>query len=212
MLTIYTWTTPNGYKVPILLEELGLEYTIVPVSLDSKEQKTPEYSALNPNGKIPALTDSEGPDGAPITIFESGAILWYLAEKTGKLLPTDIRARTLVHEWLMFQMAHVGPMLGQAKHFRLDAPAGNDYALKRYSDDAARIYSVLDRRLGEADYLAGEYSIADIATWPWVRNHAKHGVDLNNLPNLKRWFDAIAVRSAVKAALQKVDAAAAAKK
>ncbi len=212
MLTLYTWTTPNGYKVPILLEELGLSYEIVPVNIGAGEQKAPEYLALNPNGKIPTLTDSEGPEGKPVTIFESGAILWYLAEKSGRLLSKDISNKLLTMEWLMFQMASVGPMLGQAKHFRLDTPEQLEYPLKRFGDEAQRIYKVLDKRLGEADYLAGEYSIADIATWPWVRNYTKHGVDLNDLPNVKRWFDAIAARSAVQAALVKVDAAAASKK
>lgn len=212
MLTLYTWTTPNGYKVPIMLEELGLAYEIVPVNISAGEQKTPEYQALNPNNKIPTLTDSEGPEGKPVTIFESGAILWYLAEKSGQLLPKDISSKLLAMQWLMFQMASIGPMLGQAKHFRLDAPEQLAYPLKRFGDEAKRIYKVLDKRLGEADYLAGEYSVADIAAWPWVRNYQKHGVDLNDLPNVKRWFEKIWERPAVKAALAKVDAAAASSK
>ena len=206
-ITLYTWTTPNGYKVPILLEELGLAYTVVPVNLGAKEQKKPEYIKLNPDGKIPTLTDSDGPGGSPITVFESGAILWYLAEKTGKFLPTEPRAKYLALEWLMFQMSSVGPMLGQAKHFRMDAPEQLAYPLKKFGDEAKRIYGILNKRLGEAAYLAGEYSVADIATWPWVRNYQKHGVDLNDFPNLKKWFNAIAERPAVKAALAKVDAA-----
>lgn len=212
MLTLYTWTTPNGYKVPILLEELGLQYEVVPIDIGAGEQKTPEYLALNPNNKIPTLTDSKGPDGKPMTLFESGAILWYVAEKSGQFLLQEPRAKYVTLEWLMFQMASVGPMLGQAKHFRLDAPEQLAYPLKKFGDEAKRIYKVLDKRLGEAEYLAGEYSIADIATWPWVRNYAKHGVDLNELPNVKRWFEKIAERAAVKTALAKVDAACAVKK
>lgn len=212
MLTLYTWTTPNGYKASILLEELGLDYDIVPVNLGAKEQKTPEYLALNPDGKIPTLVDQDGPGGKPITIFESGAILWYLAEKAGKFLPTEPRAKYLALEWLMFQMSSVGPMLGQAKHFRMDAPEQLAYPLKKFGDEAKRIYAILDKRLGEADYLAGEYSIADIATWPWVRNYAKHGVELDDLPHIKKWFNIIGERPAVKAALARVDTAAAAKK
>lgn len=206
-ITLYTWTTPNGYKVPILLEELGLAYEIVPVNLGAKEQKAPEYLKLNPDGKIPTLTDQDGPGGSPITIFESGAILWYLAEKTGKFLPQDAHGKYLALEWLMFQMSSVGPMLGQAKHFRMDAPEQLAYPLKKFGDEAKRIYAVLDKRLSEADYLAGEYSIADIAAWPWVRNYAKHGVELDDLPSVKRWFNVIGERPAVKAALAKVDAA-----
>ena len=206
-ITLYTWTTPNGYKVPILLEELGLAYEIVPVNLGAKEQKAPEYLKLNPDGKIPTLTDQDGPGGSPITIFESGAILWYLAEKTGKFLPQDAHGKYLALEWLMFQMSSVGPMLGQAKHFRMDAPEQLANPLKKFGDEAKRIYAVLDKRLSEADYLAGEYSIADIAAWPWVRNYAKHGVELDDLPSVKRWFNVIGERPAVKAALAKVDAA-----
>jgi GST-like protein len=214
MLTLYTWTTPNGYKVPVLLEELGLSYDIETVNLDTGEQKTPEYAALNPNNKIPTLIDSDGPDGKPITVFESGAILWYLAEKTGRFLPADARGKIAVMEWLMFQMANVGPMLGQAKHFRMDAPEADraGYAAARFSKEAKRIYGILEKRLSEVPHLAGEYSIADMAVWPWVRNCAKHGVDLGEFPHLKKWFDALAERPAVKAAYAKVDAAAAPKK
>ena len=214
MLKLYTWTTPNGYKVPILLEELGLEYEIVAVNISADDQKTSEYAALNPNQKIPTLVDPDA-DGGPITIFESGAILLYLIEKAkaAQFMPQDTKGKYQVLEWLMFQMAGVGPMFGQAGHFVKFAKEKVPYAIERYTTEAARLCGILDKRLSEAEFLAGSYSIADIATWPWVRAGISTGyVDLAGYPNLKRWFDAIGGRVAVQRGLQKTDEAAAARK
>jgi GSH-dependent disulfide-bond oxidoreductase len=202
MLDLYFWTTPNGYKVTILLEELGWPYKVVPVHIGKGEQFAPEFLKISPNNKIPALTDSEGPDGAPITIFESGAILMYLAEKSGwRFMPQDLRRRMDVTQWLMFQMGGVGPMLGQAHHFRRYAPEQIAYAVDRYTNEAHRLYGVLDRRLGEAPYLAGEYSIADIATFPWIRPYNWQGQSLDEFPHLKRWYAEIDARPAVQRGL-----------
>jgi GST-like protein len=205
--------TPNGYKVPIMLEELGMPYEIEAVNIVAGEQKTPEFLAMNPNHKIPVLTDTEGPDGKSITLFESAAIMWYLAEKSGKLLPKEIPNKLVAMEWLMFQMASVGPMFGQAGYFIKFATEKVPFAIDRYTKEAERLCGVLETRLSQAEYMAGEYSIADIATWPWVRSGIDTGyVDLSKFTNLKRWFDAIAARPAVVAALAKTDAAVAAKK
>ena len=202
MIDLYFWTTLNGYKVTIMLEELGLPYNVLPVDIGSGEQFQPEFLRISPNNKIPALVDREGPDGQPISIFESGAILIYLAEKTGRLMPGQPRRRYAVLEWLMFQMASVGPMLGQAHHFRRYAPEPIPYAIDRYTKEAGRIYNVIDRRLAERPYLAGaEYTIADIATFPWLRSHKWQGQELERFPNLKRWFDEIAARPAVERGL-----------
>jgi GST-like protein len=207
MLTLYTWKTPNGYKLPILLEELGLEYTLVPVNIGKGEQRTPEFLKINPNGKIPALVDNDA-EGGSLSIFESGAILEYIAEKNGKFFPKDVHGKYTVLEWLMFQVGGVGPMLGQLGHFVRFAPEKVPYAITRYTDEVKRLLGVLDARLGEADYLAGEYSIADIATWPWVRMiKGMDGFSMADYPNLSRWIDAIAARPAVMKALEKVDAA-----
>jgi GST-like protein len=207
MLTLYTWKTPNGYKLPILLEELGLEYTLVPVNIGKGEQRTPEFLKINPNGKIPALVDDDA-EGGSLSIFESGAILEYIAEKNGKFFPKDVHGKYTVLEWLMFQVGGVGPMLGQLGHFVRFAPEKVPYAITRYTDEVTRLLGVLDSRLGEADYLAGEYSIADIATWPWVRIvKGMDGFLMADYPNLSRWIDAIAARPAVMKALEKVDAA-----
>ena len=168
MIDVYFWPTPNGWKITIMLEELGLPYTIVPIDIGKGDQFKPEFLAISPNNKMPAITDPDGPDGEPISIFESGAIMIYLAEKTGKLMPTDPRGRYRVMEWLMFQMGTVGPLLGQTAHFRRYAPEKIDYAIDRYTNEAGRIYGVIDRRLQDHEYLAGDYSIADIATWPWI--------------------------------------------
>jgi GST-like protein len=207
MLKLYAWKTPNGYKVPILLEELGLEYELHPVNIAKGEQKKPEYLAMNPNGRIPALVDEDA-EGGPLTIFESGAILEYLAEKSGKFFPQDVHAKYAVSEWLMFQMAGVGPMFGQLGHFVRFAPEKIPYAITRYTDEAKRLLGVLDTQLGKSDYLAGEYSIADISTWPWIR--AAKGMEiipLTDYPNVDRWFAAIDERPAVKLAIEKVDEA-----
>jgi GSH-dependent disulfide-bond oxidoreductase len=197
MIELYTWTTPNGRKVSIMLEETGLSYNVHPVDIGKGEQFRPEYIAINPNSKIPAIIDSDGPGGAPLALFESGAILIYLAEKTGKLLPRDPVARLLALQWLMFQMGGVGPMFGQAHHFLRAAPEPVPYGIERYTKETRRLYGVLDRRLGEAAYLAGDYSIADIATFPWVARHEWHKVELAEFPHVARWYAAIAARPAV---------------
>jgi GSH-dependent disulfide-bond oxidoreductase len=201
MIDLYFWTTPNGYKVTIMLAELGLHYRVIPIDITAGDQFGAEFLKISPNNKIPAIVDHDGPDGPSLAIFESGAILLYLAEKTGKLLPTNARERFDVIQWLMFQMGGVGPMLGQAHHFRRYAPEQYPYAVDRYTKEAARLYGVIDRRLAESEYLAGDYSIADIATFPWIRPHRWQGQNLDAYPNLKRWFDAIKARPAVQEGL-----------
>ena len=185
MIDVYFWPTPNGQKVTIALEELGLPYNVIPINIGKGDQFKPEFLKISPNNKMPAIVDADGPGGKPISIFESGAILLYLAEKTGGLMPTDARGRYKVLEWLMFQMASVGPMLGQAHHFRRYAPEQIQYAIDRYTNEAKRIYGVIDKRVGEVPYLAGEYSIADIATYPWLKLHKLQGQNLEDFPNLK---------------------------
>jgi GST-like protein len=197
MIDLYTWTTPNGRKVSILLEELALSYTVHPVNIAQGEQHTPEYVAINPNGRIPALIDRDGPGGQALTVFESGAILIYLAEKTGRFLPREPRPRYAVLQWLMVQMGGVGPMFGQNHHFRRSAPEPVPYALERYAKETERLYGVLDGRLAAAPYLAGEYSIADMATYPWVARHEWHKVELARYPHVRRWYEEIGRRPAV---------------
>src|SRR6185437_9239257 len=197
MIDLFTWTTPNGRKVSIMLEELGLAYTVHPVDISKGEQFRPEFIAINPNSKIPAIIDQDGPDGAAMPIFESGAILIYLAEKTGRLLATEKRARSEALQWLMFQMGGVGPMFGQAHHFLRAAPQPVPYGVERYTKETRRLYGVLDKRLGQESYLAHTYSIADIATFPWVARHEWHKVDLADFPNVARWYAAVAARPAV---------------
>lgn len=202
MLDVYFWTTPNGYKITILLEELGWKYNVIPVNIGKGEQFEPNFLKMSPNNRMPALVDHEGPGGKPIAIFESGAILMYLAEKAGgKFMPLEMRQRYNVIQWLMFQMASVGPMLGQAHHFRRYAPEQIQYAVERYTNEATRIYNVIDKRVAEAGYLAGEYSIADMATYPWLRTHNWQGQNLEDFPNLKRWYDSIEARPAVQRGL-----------
>jgi GST-like protein len=197
-IDLYTWPTPNGHKVHIMLEECGLPYTIHPIDIGAGEQFEPDFLKISPNNKMPAMTDPEGPDGKPISLFESGAMLIYLAEKTGKFMPSDARARYEVLCWLMFQMGSVGPMLGQAHHFRYYAPEPMPYAVDRYTNEASRIYRVIDKRVGESPYLGGkDYTIADMATFPWLRSYERQGQKLEDYPNLKRWFDEIAARPAV---------------
>jgi GST-like protein len=196
MIDLYTAATPNGHKVSIALEEMGLPYRVHALSFDKKEQKTPEFLRINPNGRIPAIVD----DG--FAVFESGAILLYLAEKTGQLLPTDVKGRSRVIQWLMFQMGGVGPMQGQANVFFRYFPEKLQGAIDRYQHETRRLYAVLDTRLGEAEYLAGDYSIADIATFPWVRVHDWAGVSVDGLPHLQRWLAAIDARPAVQRGLQ----------
>jgi GST-like protein len=198
VIDLYTWTTPNGRKASIMLEECALPYRVHPINIGKNvDQFTPEYVKLNPNSKIPTIVDEDGPDGRPIAIFESGAILIYLAEKTGRFMPKDARARLVALQWLMFQMGGVGPMFGQAHHFLRTAPEKVPYAIERYRKETLRLYGVLERRLGEVPYLAGEYSVADIATYPWVARHEWHQVDLADFPAVKRWYDAIGARPAV---------------
>ena len=197
-IDLYTWTTPNGRKASIMLEELGLPYEAHPINIGKGEQFEPEFLKISPNNRIPAIVDPEGPDGAPISLFESGAILIYLAEKTGKLMPEEPRTRYLALQWLMWQMGGFGPMLGQAHHFRRFAKEQVPYAIERYTNETRRLYGVLDKRLSEAAYLAGDdYGIADISTFPWAARHEWHGVDLSDFPNVARWYDAIAARPAV---------------
>lgn len=197
MIELHTWTTPNGRKVSVMLEECGLPYTAHKVNIGQNEQFKPEFLAISPNNRIPAIVDSDGPDGKPIHLFESGAILVYLAGKTGKFLPTSTKGKYEALQWLMWQMGGVGPMFGQAHHFLRAAPEQVPYGIKRYTDEAKRLYGVLDRRLAEAAYMAGEYSIADIATYPWIARHEWHKVDLAEFPNVKRWYDTIGRRPAV---------------
>jgi len=197
VIDLYTWTTPNGRKASIMLEELALPYRVHPVDITKGEQHRPEFLAINPNGRIPAIIDQDGPSGRPLRVFESGAILIYLAEMTGKLLPTEPRARAETLAWLMFQMGGVGPMFGQAHHFLRAAPEPVPYGIERYTKETRRLYGVLDRRLNEEPYLASTYSIADIATYPWVARHEWHKVELKEFPAVARWFAAISERPAV---------------
>jgi GST-like protein len=198
-IDVYSWPTPNGHKVHIMLEECGLPYRAHPINIGAGDQFAPEFLAISPNNKIPAITDPQGPDGRPISMFESGAILVYLAGKTGKFMPEGDRERYNVLQWLMFQMGGVGPMLGQAHHFRLYAPEKIPYAIDRYSNEAKRLYGVIDKQLAKSRFIAGpEYSIADIAIFPWLRNWKGQGIDLDDFPKLKRWFEGIEARPAVQ--------------
>lgn len=199
MIDLYTWTTPNGRKVSIMLEECGLPYNVRKIDIGKGDQFTPEFIAVNPNSKIPAIIDSNGPDGKPITLFESGAILVYLAQHYQKFLPPDWHQLYHVFEWLMFQMGGVGPMFGQTHHFLRAAPEPVPYAIDRYKKETDRLYGVMDKELAKRDYLAGNfYSIADIATYPWVARYEWHKTDLNQFPNVKRWFEEIGKRPAVQ--------------
>ncbi len=199
MIEVWTWPTPNGHKVHIALEELGLPWRVVPVNIGQGEQFSAEFLAITPNHRIPAIVDSDGPGGQPITLFESGAILVYLAEKAGKLIPADPRLRYACLQWVMFQMGGIGPMFGQYNHFAAYAPEKLPYAIERYSNEVKRLHRVLEKRLAASEYLAGpEYSIADIATFPWIRNPDRRGIDLAAYPAVKRWHDAIAARPAVE--------------
>jgi len=199
MIEVFTWPTPNGHKVHIMLEECGLPYSVIPVSIGAGDQFKPEFLKISPNNKIPAITDPQGPDGKPISLFESGAILVYLAAKTGRFMPASDRAKYEVLQWLMFQMASVGPMLGQTHHFRMYAPEKLDYAIDRYTNEARRLYGVIDRRLSQSAWLGGaDYSIADIATFPWLRSWERQGIVLSDYPHLEGWFNKIAERPAVQ--------------
>ena len=203
MIDVYSWPTPNGHKIHIMLEEcgfkLGRDWQAHPINIGKGDQFAPEFLKISPNNKIPALVDPSGPDGKPIHLMESGAILLYLASKTGKFLPKSDRAKFEVLEWLMFQMGGVGPMLGQAHHFRVFAPEQVPYAINRYTLEAKRLYSVMDKRLQTSPYLGGKtYSIADIAIFPWVNSWQKQGIDWTDYPTLKAWFDKISTRPAVQ--------------
>jgi GST-like protein len=203
MIDVYSWPTPNGHKVHIMLEEcgfrLGRDWQVHPINIGKGDQFEPAFLKISPNNKIPALVDPEGPDGKPISLFESGAILLYLAAKTGKFLPKTDRARFKVLEWLMFQMGGVGPMLGQAHHFRLYAPEKIEYAINRYTNEAKRLYGVMDKQLTDQKFIAGnQYSVADIAIFPWLRSWQNQGIDWVDFPRLKVWFDTMAARPAVQ--------------
>ena len=198
MIQVFSWPTPNGHKVHVMLEECSLPYQAIPVDIGKGEQFRSDFLQISPNNKIPALVDPDGPDGQPISLFESGAILLYLAAKTGRFLPAGTAAKYEVLQWLMFQVGGVGPMLGQTHHFRIYAPEKIAYAIERYSNEARRLYGVMDKRLARSKYLGGpEYSIADIATFPWLRSWKNQGIEWNDFPHLKGWFDEIAARPAV---------------
>ena len=203
-LELWYWPTPNGWKVSIALEEMGLPYEVKPVNIGAGEQFTPEFLAISPNNRMPALVDPEGPDGKPLSIFESGAILQYLANKSGQFYPTDIRTRAEVDQWLFWQVGGLGPMAGQTHHFRQYAPAlvrdqrQIAYGVRRYTDETNRLYGVLNRRLADRDYVAGDYSIADMAIWPWILP-GPQGQDLEDFPHLKAWVERVGARPAVQA-------------
>ena len=198
MIEVYSWATPNGHKVHVMLEECALPYKVVAVDIGAGDQFKPEFLAISPNNKIPAIVDPDGPDGKPISLFESGAILLYLAGKTGRLLPADTRGKYNVLQWLMFQMGSVGPMLGQAHHFRVYAPEKIAYAIDRYTNEARRLYRVMNDQLARSRYIAGpDYTVADIAIFPWLRSWKNQGIDWADYPHLKGWFDEIAGRPAV---------------
>lgn len=203
MIEVYSWPTPNGHKVHIMLEECRLPYRVIPVDIGAGDQFDPAFLRISPNNKIPAIVDPDGPDGAPMSMFESGAILLYLAGKTGQFLPEDTRGRYEVLQWLMFQMGGVGPMLGQAHHFRIYAPEKIEYAIERYTNEAQRLYRVIDKRLAQSRYIAGDlYTIADMAIFPWLRGWKNQGVELSEFTHLKGWFDEIAARPAVQRAVE----------
>jgi GST-like protein len=203
MIDVYTWPTPNGHKVHIMLEETGLKYRVHPINIRNGDQFKPEFLKISPNNRIPAIVDRQGPHGKPLSLFESGAILLYLASKSGKLLPIDMGERWTCVQWLMWQMGGLGPMFGQANHFRRYAKDKIEYAVERYTNESNRLTHVLDRRLGESRFVAGgEYTIADISIFPWMRGAENRGVDIGDYPNVKRWFDEIDARPAVQRAVK----------
>jgi GST-like protein len=207
MIELYTWPTPNGHKIHIMLEETGLPYRVHAINIGAGDQFKPEFLMISPNNKMPAIVDPDGPPddpgGKPLSLFESGAILIYLADKTGQFLSSEPRQRYTTIQWLMWQMGSIGPMLGQAHHFLQYAPEKLPYAMKRYANEAKRLYAVADKRLGESRYLAGDdYTIADMAAWPWMRRPERQGVERDDYPNFKRWFDEIAARPAVERGVQ----------
>lgn len=199
MIEVFSWPTPNGNKVHVMLEECGLPWRVTPVNIGAGDQFKEEFLSISPNNKVPAITDPHGPDGKAISLFESGAILIYLAAKTGKFMPKTDREKFEVLQWVMFQMGGVGPMLGQAHHFRLYAPETLPYAVERYTNEARRLYGVIDRRLAKSAFLGGKaYSIADIATFPWLRSWENQGITLSDYPHLERWFHMVEARPAVQ--------------
>jgi GST-like protein len=200
-IELYYWSTPNGYKISIMLEECRLPYRVIPVNISKGDQFKPEFLAISPNNRIPAIVDPDGPGGRPISIFESGAILQYLGRKTGKFYPASERARVEVDQWVMWQMGGLGPMAGQAHHFRLYAPEKIPYAIERYTNECHRLYGVMNRRLAGREFLAGKYSIADIACVGWTSRWERHGIDLNEFPNVKRWLERLLARPAVHRAM-----------
>ena len=202
-IDLYYWPTPNGKKVTIFLEEVGLPYNLAPIDITAGDQFDEDFLKISPNNKMPAIVDPEGPDGEPISVFESGAILIYLAEKTGEFLPSSPREKYQVLQWLMFQVSSVGPMLGQAHHFRGYAPEEISYAIDRYTNEASRLYGVMNRRLSEVEYFVGdEYSIVDMAIYPWVASHERQGQKLEDFLNLSRWYEAVEARPAVRRAME----------
>ncbi len=207
MIELYYWTTPNGHKITIFLEEVGLPYTIIPVNIGAGDQFKSDFLKISPNNRIPAIVDHKPADGGvPISVFESGAILLYLAEKTGKLIPQDVRNRTLVLEWLFWQMAGLGPMAGQNHHFSTYAPEKIEYAINRYVNETGRLYAVLNKQLADREFVAGDYSIADIAAYPWIVPHERQSQNLEDFPHIKRWFEAIKARPATIRAYEKAEA------
>lgn len=207
MIELYYWTTPNGHKITIFLEEVGLPYTIVPVNIGAGDQFKPEFLKISPNNRIPAIVDHEPAGGGePISVFESGAILLYLAEKTGKLIPSDLHQRVEVLQWLFWQMGGLGPMAGQNHHFSNYAPEKIEYAINRYVNETGRLYAVLDKRLSDREFVAGNYSIADIAAYPWIVPYESQSQKLEDFPNLKRWFETIKARPATIRAYEKAEA------
>jgi len=201
-IELYYWPTPNGHKISIMLEELGVPYEVKYVNIGRGEQFEPDFLKISPNNRMPAIVDPDGPGGAPISVFESGAILQYLGRKYGKFYPADERQRVEVDQWLFWQMGGLGPMAGQAHHFRQYAPEKIEYGINRYTNEVNRLYGVMNRRLADRDYLAGDYSIADMASIGWVRSYENQGQDLNDFPNLKRWFEAVFARSAVQRGIE----------
>ena len=202
MYDLYNWPTSNGKKINIMVEELGVEYTIHPIAIGKDDQFTPEYVRINPNSKIPAIIDQDGPGGKPYTLFESGAILMYMGEKHGQFYPQDLAKRYETIQWLMFQMGGIGPIFGQAHHFRRAAPEKVPYGIERYTKEARRLWGVLDGRLAEHEWVAaGEYTIADIAIFPWTQRYEWQGIALEEFPNVKRWYEAVDARSGVQRGL-----------
>lgn len=207
MIDLYYWTTPNGHKITLFLEETGLPYRIHPVNIGKGDQFTPEFLAISPNNRIPAIVDQAPADGSePLPVFESGAILLYLADKTGRFIAQDLRGRIQVLQWLFWQMGGLGPMAGQNHHFSAYAPDRIPYAIDRYVKETNRLYGVLDKRLADRDFIVGDYSIADMAAYPWIVPHERQGQDLNDFPHLQRWFKAIAARPATQRAYEKAQA------